>query len=387
MAKDPLFDRLVDAPDWVQNFYRIRLDVELRSVRAGEFQRLFDRLMRTVHGRDYRDTATMGMLGDQGCDGYLISQRTVYACYGPDPYFRLNNALVKLQSDLKRAVDQHRIPQFMERWVFVVNYPGTHPVLLNEALSAEVPGLTCGVWSRTDLLQAFMIGARRRPLIAEFGAIPRESRPIGRAYVVPESTRLPKRGAETAIRLIRARLRCDQSGYKSALADWSRSVAADPFGALVAQIQLLLAAVAAYSMAGYFDPEKLRVAPLLREAEISRATWRKSGMRAWALMMTVLHSVDPLLEDIDDCVAPHVDPIGDDFDKIIETVICANHLALGLVRMYARNSGRFETDCLDEVWDWMLTIPVMDDDTEHRRHTEQLRKHGLLAEPPFSSME
>ncbi|HEX5116036.1 MAG TPA: hypothetical protein VFW65_12630 [Pseudonocardiaceae bacterium] len=378
MAEKLSFDVLREAPDWVQNYYRIRLDVELRSVRADGFQRLFDRVMRTVHGRDYRDTAALGSLGDQGCDGYIQSERTVFACYGPDPYFRVRDAVAKLRADLKSAVENFDIPGFMHKWVFIVNYPGAHPLLINEVVKASTPGLTCEVWSRTDIVDLFISRARRQALVTEFGSIPKNAKHVGRAYVVPESTQLPRRCAQTAVQLLRARLRCDEYGYRSALTEWSESVAADPFGAVVAQTQLLLSAMCAIAMAGYFDPEKLQVAPLLREAEMSRSAWRNDGQRAWNLMMSVLHSVDDAIERKDQDVAPTVDPIGEDFDKLMATVVCGNRLALGLIRLYSRKSGQFETKCLDEVWQFMLKIPVMTDSKEHKRHVAQIKETGLL---------
>jgi hypothetical protein len=68
--------------------------------------------------------------------------------------------------------------------------------------------------------------------------------------------------------------------------------------------------MAAMAMAGFLDPEKLQVGPLLREAEMSRSVWRNDGQRAWNLMMAVLHSVDDHIERKDNDVAPSVDPIG-----------------------------------------------------------------------------
>ena len=376
---DPLrFDRLSDAPDWVRNYYRILLDVELRSVKGEGFQRLFDSVMRTVHGRDYRNTAALGNLGDQGCDGYLLSEHTVFACYGPDPYFRVKEAVAKMRADLATAIQHLDVPRFMRTWIFVVNYPGTHPLLINEAMSGTVPGLACEVWSRTDIVDLFISGAGRQALVSEFGSVPKDSKLAGRAYVVPESTQLPRRCAEAAVRLLRARLKCERSHYRSALSAWSKSVAADPFGALVAQTQLLLGSMAAMSMAGYLNPEKLPVGPLLREAEMSRSVWRKDGRRAWNLMMVVLHSVDGHIERKDDDLAPDVDPIGGDLEKLIATIICGNRLALGLIRLYSRKSGQFETECLDEAWDWMLRIPFMESEEEHRRHVAELKSTGLL---------
>jgi hypothetical protein len=102
--------------------------------------------MRTVHGRNYRNTAALGSIGDQGCDGYLPSERTVFACYGPDPYFRIKEAVAKMRADLATAIRHLDVPGFMQKWIFVVNYPGTHPLLINETISPSVPGLEWRQW-------------------------------------------------------------------------------------------------------------------------------------------------------------------------------------------------------------------------------------------------
>jgi hypothetical protein len=379
MTQKLSFDRLRDAPAWVQNYYRILLDVELRGARSEGFQRLFDRVMHTIHGRDYRDTRALGSLGDQGCDGYLQAERTVFACYGPSPYFRIKEAAIKLRSDIKKAATNLDVPGFMQNWVFVFNYPGTHPVLIKEAMEASnTYGLPCEVWSRTDLEEEFLSEACGRSLAANFGPVPQDAKPAGRAYVVPESTRLPQRYMQAAFQLLRKRLQCDQKGYSNALTKWSKLVALDPFDALIAQNQLLLGSMAAMAMAGYLDPEKVAVAPLLHEAELSKAAWKQGGQRAWNLMMVTLHSVDDYIERKDDDYAPDVDPIGEDIDKLLVTIACGNRLALGLIRLYSRKSGKFETDCLDEAWEYIVKIPFFDSDQEHEDHIALVQRTGLL---------
>jgi hypothetical protein len=380
MPDMPKFDRLVNAPSWVQNYYRIRLDVECRSVRGEGFQRLFDRLMRSIHGADYRDTVALGSHGDEGCDGYLESRRIVFACYGPDPYFRLQEATAKMRGDFHSALEHWEIPGYMQEWIFVVNYPGAHPALLREvkALSQEVTGLESRVWTRTDLVEQFLLWARRRSLIKEFGAISSHMRSAGRAYIVPESTALPRKNAEASMRLIRARLCCDASGYRSALSAWSRFIAEDPFAALVTETQVLLGAIATVAMARVLDPEKPPIARLLYESEIARSSWKKYGQRAWAITMSVIHSVDEYIDAGDDNAAPYVDPIDDDLDKLIGTIVTANKLALGLVRIYSRSTGEFETEGLDDVWEWMLKVKIYSDEEEHRKHLEEVLMSGEL---------
>ena len=83
---------MTNAPDWVKNAYRLRLEIEYRRSHGTSFQQLFNRIMRSMHGDDFCETVAMGREGDLGCDGYLTSQKRAFAVYAPEPYFRLNDA-------------------------------------------------------------------------------------------------------------------------------------------------------------------------------------------------------------------------------------------------------------------------------------------------------
>jgi hypothetical protein len=83
---------------------------------------------------------------------------------------------------------------------------------------------------------------------------------------------------------------------------------------------------------------------LLRESEMSRSTWNSHGKRAWKLptaLSTMLAATS---------IRILIDPIGDDFEKLVGTIVACELLAIGLIRMHARDAAIFETDCLDDVW-------------------------------------
>ncbi len=358
----PKFARLSEAPDWVQNYYRLRLDIEFRSVSGMGFQRLFDKVMRSIHGHNYQETATLGTRGDMGCDGYLKSRRIVFACYGPDPYFKVDVAESKMRADLVLALNRWHIPDQMREWIFVINYPAKPPGLLQtvNSLTQEHNALTIQIWSRQDVLEQFLLWARRSTLISQFGDVSVQARATGRAYVVPEGTDLPRRPASLMADVIRARVTCDRHALEDRRNRWFEVVAEEPWDCFVVALQFLVGAIAAPTMAGYLDPERIQVSRLLHEAEMSRRGWREHGERAWQLAMFVINSAGG--DEVDGPPArPVRDPIGEDYDKLIGTIAAADRLAHGLIRMYSRESGDLETACLDDVWHYVIEIPYRDD--------------------------
>lgn len=355
MARVPRFARLADAPDWVRNYYRLRLDIEFRSVRGEAFQRLFDKVMRSIHGSDYRPTASLGARGDEGCDGWLSSRKIVFACYGPDPYFKLASALSKMNDDFAKAVAAWAAPSRMREWIFVINYPAPQPRLLQRCadLEAQHPGLTARVWGRQDILEQFLLWGRRSTLEQEFGPVPSHSQSTGRAFVVPEGTALPRREAGIYADMVRSRMACDRAAWETARHRWFDAVAQDPINCLTVQTQFLIGAIAAPTMAELLDPERVNLTRLLRESEISRGAWSRHGKRAWNLAMSIITSAGPDASSI-----PPTDPIGDDLEKLLSTIAAGDRLVHGLIRMYSRDSGDLETECLDDVWHYVSTIRI-----------------------------
>jgi hypothetical protein len=107
---------------------------------------------------------------------------------------------------------------------------------------------------------------------------------------------------------------------------------------------LLVCAIASYTFAGLFDPDKANISRLLRESEMSRSTWNSHGKRAWNIANSIIY-------DAGGDEYPHtIDPIDDDFEKLVGTIAACELLAIGLIRMHARDAAIFETDCLDDVW-------------------------------------
>lgn len=72
------FDISVEQRFW----WRIALELRLRQSHGNAFQDFFSVVMGHLHGDDFVRVRPFGKLGDQGCDGYLISSGQLFQCYG-----------------------------------------------------------------------------------------------------------------------------------------------------------------------------------------------------------------------------------------------------------------------------------------------------------------
>lgn len=76
------------------------LELKLRKTSGNAFQTFFSDLMEAKYGEDFVRVKPYGRLGDKGCDGYLQSTGTVYACYGAQ-----NGATGAVASFIKKMND------------------------------------------------------------------------------------------------------------------------------------------------------------------------------------------------------------------------------------------------------------------------------------------
>jgi len=112
---------------------------EFRELLAGShgcaFEEIFDRLMELCHP-GYVAVRTHGSMGDLGCDGLGLHDRTLYACYAPetvDP----GEIRRKFRSDVLSAMTQR--PEQFDNFTFVHNDPrgGIHPVVSGLLVEAQ----------------------------------------------------------------------------------------------------------------------------------------------------------------------------------------------------------------------------------------------------------
>jgi hypothetical protein len=98
------------------------------------FQELFMSIMERAHRHDFARVHPWGNKGDLKCDGYLSSERMVFACYGPKEFAPMTRAIEKIGGDHRGAI-QHWKPH-MSAWTFVHNdHRGLPPEILQLLLS------------------------------------------------------------------------------------------------------------------------------------------------------------------------------------------------------------------------------------------------------------
>ena len=75
---------------WVHFDYGFR--VRFMKARGTEFQTLFGDLMSKAYREDFAPSGTWGREGDLKCDGYLHSERIVFAVYAPKDFSKQSKA-------------------------------------------------------------------------------------------------------------------------------------------------------------------------------------------------------------------------------------------------------------------------------------------------------
>ena len=110
------------------------LELKLRRLQGEGFQNFFASLMEAAYPDDYSRTGSSGRLGDKGCDGYLHSDCTVFACYGArgGETRNIRGLVNKIEDDFAKARDKLQLP--MKNWRFAHNVFDDFPVSVLEKL-------------------------------------------------------------------------------------------------------------------------------------------------------------------------------------------------------------------------------------------------------------
>jgi hypothetical protein len=110
-------------------YWRIALELKMRKAQGDAFQDFFCTVMEAVHSSDFVRVRPFGQLGDKGCDGYLISDGSVYQCYGAldgGSGRTVSYLIAKMRDDFCKAL--RHIPEIMKEWHMVHNFVGGLPV-------------------------------------------------------------------------------------------------------------------------------------------------------------------------------------------------------------------------------------------------------------------
>ncbi|NKL91692.1 hypothetical protein [Rhizobium leguminosarum] len=133
---------------------RLLLDImvhsALRDKKGGEFERFFTAAAIELWGDDFEPWKPQGNLGDFKCDGYRISEKTVFQCNAPEQ-FVAGTVAAKIEKDFEGALE--KFGARMERWIFVHNQtetPARAANLLHE-LRQRHPELELKIWTLPHL--------------------------------------------------------------------------------------------------------------------------------------------------------------------------------------------------------------------------------------------
>ncbi|WP_027666117.1 hypothetical protein [Rhizobium leguminosarum] len=124
----------------------------LRDKKGGEFERFFTTAAIELWGDDFEPWKPQGPLGDFKCDGYRISDQTVFQCNAPEQ-FVASSVASKIERDFEGALAN--FPNRMQRWVFVHNQSET-PARANaqvHKLREDYPDVEIRVWTAIHLRQ------------------------------------------------------------------------------------------------------------------------------------------------------------------------------------------------------------------------------------------
>jgi hypothetical protein len=135
-------------------YFAYQFEVQYFKARGTAFQRLFTELMQAAFGESFWATGTYGNVGDLKCDGYLKTERRVFAVYAP------NDLSQKMAQAKKKVADDHAGAQehwrdHMDTWTLVHNGRDGLPAPLQKHLldlEARAPTTPVCQWSFSELL-------------------------------------------------------------------------------------------------------------------------------------------------------------------------------------------------------------------------------------------
>jgi hypothetical protein len=122
-------------------WWKIALELKLRKCSGNAFQEFFSDVMAAAHGSDFVRVRPYGSLGDKGCDGYLQSTGTVFACYGAlnGDGGKVDYLIGKMGDDYGKSLVA--LPTIMTGWQMVHNLVDGLPteaiLKLNELKSVD----------------------------------------------------------------------------------------------------------------------------------------------------------------------------------------------------------------------------------------------------------
>lgn len=138
-----------------QTITRTIVELALFKKNGQAFEDLFTSVSKQRWGPDFEPWKPQGNLGDLKCDGYLVSEKTVFQSHAPEKQ-NPSKTKAKIQGDFEGA--KSNFGDDMEKWVFVHNQdalPASCGALLNE-LRRKNNKVEIECWLRDDVLEFMM---------------------------------------------------------------------------------------------------------------------------------------------------------------------------------------------------------------------------------------
>lgn len=108
-------------PDRLQRFFfSLQFKVTFLEKKGTSFQDFFSRIMSYAYPQDFQTVRAYGRLGDRKCDGFRVSDGTLFQVYAPDT-MKLPELLAKIKEDFSGAAEYWDGPGQMRTWTLVHN--------------------------------------------------------------------------------------------------------------------------------------------------------------------------------------------------------------------------------------------------------------------------
>lgn len=136
--------------------FAVLLEIALLDKKGQAFEDFFVQVGSTLWPRDFEPWRPQGRLGDMKCDGYRISDKTVFQCHAPEK-FDASKVAGKIEEDFAGARDN--FGDKMLKWVFVHNHkdglPAEAAMLISELREAH-QDIKIEIWTPNDLIQQIL---------------------------------------------------------------------------------------------------------------------------------------------------------------------------------------------------------------------------------------
>jgi hypothetical protein len=152
-------------------FYGLKFELAFLREKGKAFEILFARIMSHAFEGDFERVRAYGPKGDLKCDGFRVSDGTVFQCYAPDS-MKLSELIDKVDQDFQGAVVHWGAR--MRRWEFVHNDDRGLPaqaVQKLDDLRAANPTIEIAVFGEAEMRNVVM-GLELHQLEDLFGAVP-----------------------------------------------------------------------------------------------------------------------------------------------------------------------------------------------------------------------